>query len=95
MGNKLNERTILAAEKNLIRYNRLTNDNVEALIDAYIYDVSAPIRALIAFLKKMKDIINGGKAVKYELRGETFTINNEKEFYEFVDKYFEDVSKFI
>ena len=95
MGNKLNERTILAAEKNLIRYNRLTNDNVEALIDAYIYDASAPIRALIAFIKKMKDIINGGKSVKYELRGETFTINNEKEFYEFVDKHFEDVSKFI
>ena len=57
MGTQLNERTILAAEKNLIRYHRLSALNFEALIDAYIYDASASIRALVAFLKKMKETI--------------------------------------
>lgn len=90
--NAANERTIQAAEINLIRFNKLSNENVGALIDAYIYDAAAPIRALISFLKKMKVIIQSGKVVECNIKGETYTIKTEKEFYEFVKKYFEDIS---
>lgn len=91
MDDKSTERTIQAAEINLIRYNKLSNENVGALIDAYIYDAPAPIRALIAFLKKMKTIIKSGKIVQYDMKGETYTITTEKEFYDFVKKYFKNI----
>lgn len=92
MENKSTERTIQAAEINLIRYNKLSNENVGALIDAYIYDAPAPIRALISFLKKMKTIIKSGKSVQCDIKGEICTIATEKEFYDFVKKYFKNIS---
>ena len=91
MKNTLNERTIQAAKNNLVRCNRLTNENFGALMDAYIYDASAPIRALISFLEQMKEVIKSGKTVQCDIKGETCAIGTEKEFYEFVEKYFMDI----
>lgn len=91
MENTSSERTIQAAEINLIRYNELSNENVGALIDAYIYGAAAPIRTLTSFLKKMKAVIKSGKIVQYSINGETYIIKTEKEFYEFVKKYFKDI----
>ncbi|MCQ2494355.1 MAG: hypothetical protein MJ104_07120 [Lachnospiraceae bacterium] len=88
----MNERTILAAEKNLIKNNKLTMENVGALIDAYIYDTSASIGASRTFLKKMKEVVNSGKPVECNIRGQVCVIKTEAEFYEFVNQIFTDIN---